>query len=436
MANLEPYPTHQEGWLELLPKRKPKASLVGKYRVDWVVVGAGFTGVSCARRLAELHPEAKILLLEARAVGQGASGRNSGFAVGVSRIEQRYSTGFEAEFKRINRINQFGLCLLKQQCADLSIACDLDNNGYYHAVADKFSFPAKDHFKRYLEASEIEHTVLDREAIADRLGTPHYRHAIHVAGNALLNPATLVRGLADNLPENVQLLENSQVISWDSGTHIELRLEKGLVRTGKVVFATNYEAPKIGLLKRRIIGSTLSGSLTRVLNDEEMGSLGSEKTWGVLSLHSGGATVRLTADRRILIRNTAEYYQSRHLSAADLKERQKLHRFGFERRFPQLAQVPFEVCWSGVEGMSRNGTNFFGAQHKNIYFAGGFNGSGVTRGSAFGFALAEYASGGQSELINDCLVAAPAKWIPPSPIVDVFANLKVRRRFRGVGLDR
>jgi glycine/D-amino acid oxidase-like deaminating enzyme len=180
----------------------------------------------------------------------------------------------------------------------------------------------------------------------------------------------------------------------------------------------------------------LSGSFSRVLNDEEFASLGQLSEWGILSLHGGGATVRLTADHRICIRNTAEYRGAALLSDQQLVKRQAIHRAGFEKRFPQLAHVPFEFAWSGVEGISRNSTNFFGRQRNDIYFAGGYNGSGVSKGAAFGLALAEYAAGGQSALIEDCLASAPAALIPPRPFLDLGALMTVRARFKGVGQDR
>ena len=85
---------------------------------------------------------------------------------------------------------------------------------------------------------------------------------------------------------------------------------------------------------------------------------------------------------------------------------------------------------------SRNHTSFFGRQQDNIYFAGGYNGSGVSRGTAFGTAIAEYASGGHSTLINDCLASPPASWLPPRPLLDIGAYFSARSRFRGVGMDR
>jgi glycine/D-amino acid oxidase-like deaminating enzyme len=253
---------------------------------------------------------------------------------------------------------------------------------------------------------------------------------------ALVQPAALVRGLASSLPSNVKLIEQCPVLKIEEGSSIKLCLSDGEIITDRLVLATNYEASKLGFLARRLIGSTLSGSFTRKLNEQELASLGELKEWGILSLHGGGATVRLTSDGRISLRNTAEFNDGRLLSEKKLKHHQAMHRVSFEKRFPQLAHVLFEYGWSGVEGISRNSTNFFGKQTDNIYFAGGYNGSGVSKGSAFGYALAEYASGGQSSLVSDCLESAPARWMPPRPFLDVGAIFTVRSRFRGVGLDR
>jgi glycine/D-amino acid oxidase-like deaminating enzyme len=172
------------------------------------------------------------------------------------------------------------------------------------------------------------------------------------------------------------------------------------------------------------------------LTPAELASLGSLSEWGAISLHGGGATLRLTRDHRISIRNTAEYHGSSLLSDSELVARQAIHRAAFDKRFPQLVQVPFEFAWSGVEGISRNGTNFFGRQRDNIYLAGGYNGSGVSRGTTFGTAIAEYASGESSSTVKDCLASAPGKWMPPRPLLDIAAFFQVRSRFSGVGLDR
>ena len=73
-----------KGWVDLIHPREPSKRLTTDLDARWVIVGAGFTGLSCARRLAELNPNEKIILLEAREIGQNASGRNSGYAVAHS----------------------------------------------------------------------------------------------------------------------------------------------------------------------------------------------------------------------------------------------------------------------------------------------------------------------------------------------------------------
>ncbi len=434
--NLSDFPTDRHGWAELLPARQAPQPLRGTHRTPWVVVGAGITGLACARRLAELHPDQEILLLEARLVGQGTSGRNSGFGVAVSHFPGRFKEDQSDTCRRINRINQAGLDILRTQVFEHAIHCDWHEEGFQYAAIDPQAVREYTHFLRYLEALEIEHTPLDRSALSKRLGTSAYQVGVHIPFGVLLQPAALVRGLADSLPANVRLCEQSPVLKVEKNSQVILRLENCEIRTDKLVLATNYEVAKLGFLRRHMIGSTLSGSFTRVLTNEELASLGSLSEWGVLSLHNGGATIRLTADRRLCVRNTAEYHGAALLSDKLLADRQAIHRASFEMRFPQLKDVPFEYSWSGVEGISRNGTNFFGRQEDNIYFAGGYNGSGISRGTAFGTAIAEYACGGHSTLIDDCLASPPASWLPPRPLLDIGAFFTVRSRFKGVGLDR
>lgn len=433
----------QYGWAEFLPERTSNPSCKGQLRSRWAVVGAGFTGLACARRLAELHPDDEIILLDARAVAQAASGRNSGYVVVNSHFGGLFDPRKVDDYARINRLNRAGLNVLSEQVSKHRITCAWHEQGFFHTVADNASLKEVGNFSSYLENMEIPHTVLDQSGLAKKLGTEWYQSGVHVHEGALVQPASLVYGLAASLPENVTLYEHSPVLNKVTGSQAALpSTVKNILRTPdativaeNVIVTANFEATSIGFSKRYILGSTLSGSFTRKLTKEELGSLGSLKQWGVLSLHVGGATVRLTQDGRLCVRNTAEFLAGRLLTDQMLAQRRKIHRRAFENRFPQLCDVPFETSWSGVEGVSRNFTNFFQNPKKGLYLAGGFNGSGVSRGTAFGTAMAEYASGGQSALINDCLASPKAKWMPPRPILDVGAWFALRQSFKGVGRD-
>ena len=69
------------GWINDLVPRTKINNLEDKDECDWLVVGAGYTGLSAARVLAQLHPTKNIITVDAQLAGEGASGRNSGYLV-------------------------------------------------------------------------------------------------------------------------------------------------------------------------------------------------------------------------------------------------------------------------------------------------------------------------------------------------------------------
>ena len=73
-------------WRATAPPAPPAAALEGEQRADVAVIGAGYTGLSCALALAE--GGASVAVLEVGEIGQGASGRNNGQVIPtLSRID-------------------------------------------------------------------------------------------------------------------------------------------------------------------------------------------------------------------------------------------------------------------------------------------------------------------------------------------------------------
>ena len=73
MLTANDYSSNHHGWVEILPERTPNPSCKDQLPSRWSILGAGFTCLACARRLAELHPDDEIILLDACSVAQGAS---------------------------------------------------------------------------------------------------------------------------------------------------------------------------------------------------------------------------------------------------------------------------------------------------------------------------------------------------------------------------
>ncbi|WP_404976154.1 FAD-dependent oxidoreductase [Acinetobacter sp.] len=71
------------GWVETTPNSNLSFGphLKGDHEFDIVIIGAGYTGISTAIRLAEINPDTRIAIIDALRVGEGASGRNAGFLI-------------------------------------------------------------------------------------------------------------------------------------------------------------------------------------------------------------------------------------------------------------------------------------------------------------------------------------------------------------------
>ena len=67
------------GWINDLPKRANIRSICKDENCDFLIVGAGYTGLSAARQLSKINSNFKIIIIDAQLAGEGASGRNSGY---------------------------------------------------------------------------------------------------------------------------------------------------------------------------------------------------------------------------------------------------------------------------------------------------------------------------------------------------------------------
>jgi glycine/D-amino acid oxidase-like deaminating enzyme len=152
--------------------------------------------------------------------------------------------------------------------------------------------------------------------------------------------------------------------------------------------------------------------------------MGEPKEWGVLPVRPMGATVRMTKDRRILIRNTAEIHDPFKMSKLELSNRAKIQKIGLKKRFPQLPDNIIQSTWSGIVSRSRNSSQIFEKIGSNIYVAGCYNGSGIGVGTLFGEQIAIKASNEHSKEIEIIEARNKPTWLPPQP----FLNLGVKTR--------
>ncbi|CAM3782629.1 FAD-dependent oxidoreductase [Pseudomonas reidholzensis] len=417
------------GWIALAGESAPRARLAGTHRADWLIIGGGITGLSAAHTLAARFPGQRVVLLDRQRIAQGASARNSGFVVSheLPGAGELLDTPGFAGYQVASRIGVAAGNEVRQRIRELGIACELDNGGYHFAVHEPAHLENPEQAVQTLQAVGAEACYLEANALERRLGTGFYTRAIHCAGgNGLLQPAQYVKGLADTLPEQVAVYENSAVTSLQRahGQGWKVTTATGEVQARQVLVCVGAFLPRVGLNRSGTFPLELSASITRPLNEAHWQALFDTRGWGVLSTLPGGCTLRLLPGRRLLIRNTVEYRQ-RDLDASALAVRQQRHLLGLQKRFPGIQASDFDYTWTGHLSGTRSGEPYFARVADGLHAVAGCNGSGVARGTLWGRLLVELASGADSALLGDVLSQAAPGYLPPKPFFDIGASVRM-----------
>jgi len=418
------------GWLNQLPKRINIKILNEDLTADYLIIGAGYTGLSTARKLSEIDSSKKIIIIDAQMAGEGGSSRNSGYLVDTT-LNDGFTSNKEIQnYTKKAKIYDLGIKAVKKYVKEHQVDCDWNECGKYFASSKLEDEDKAKSFSNLLTNLNFENKILYKEDLKKRLGTSFYNIGVYTNGGILLNPAKLARSMVDTLPENVELFENTQLLKWKAlNNKIECKFINNKIITNNIIFCTNGFFRSLNIKKNYSFPITLTASMTRPLNKKEFQSIGSPLEWGVLPIRPMGATIRLTKDKRILIRNTAEVRNPNSMNDNDLNKRVKLHNLGIKKRFPSLPENLIQDSWSGVVCRSGNSSQIFEKIDKNIYVAGCYNGSGIGVGTLFGEQIAIMASKQQSDEISIIEERKKPNWLPPQPFLNfgIYTRLAYER---------
>ena len=418
------------GWIDYKNRRSNIKVLNQNLKCDYLIIGAGFTGLSAARKLGELNKNKKIVMVDSQLAGEGASSRNSGYLVDTTLNDGFTSDKDLNNYKKKSQIYDLGINVIKKFIENYQVDCDWNECGKFFASSDLRDEKKALNFSNLLTQLNFENKILYQDDLKKKLGTNFYKIGIYTKGGVLLNPGKLVRSMINALPDNVSLYENSTLLKWSiKNSKVNCEFEKYQIVSEKIIFCTNGFLSSLGVKKRYSFPITLTASMTRPLNDQEFKSIGEPKEWGVLPIKPMGATVRLTKDKRILIRNTAELRNPSSMSKEDLNTRAKIHLIGIKKRFPSLPDDIISSSWSGIVCRSGNSSQIFEKIDKNIFVAGCYNGSGIGVGTLFGEQIAIMAEGENSDEISIIKSRKQPNWLPPQPFLNlgIFVRLLFER---------
>ncbi|MEQ8666099.1 MAG: FAD-dependent oxidoreductase [Rhodospirillales bacterium] len=412
-------------WWETIGPLGPPNPVQGDKDVDAAVIGGGFTGLACARRLAELEPGQAIALIDSTRIGAANSGLNSGFLLDVS----FYDDLPPAVQASRNRLQTAGLKDLERLVQTLGIDCDWRPWGnLYGAFIEPELALLDDLATRYSRhGAAVE--FWDSERMTEVTGSPVMRRGVFHPGTVLVQPAKLVRGLAANLPPSVTVHEESPVTRYHrKKERYVLETPLGRVSARRLFVCNNGGAPELGFGRSRLVPVTTFAAVTQPLSGLDR-LLDTIEPFGMLPTLTGGPTIRMLPECRFLVRSDFVFTRNRVPTKTETERFVMNAKENLERRWPSLRHYrwAFEHVWHGVMSLTRNTASVFGRMDDGVYVSAFCNGAGNTAGSSAGRLLAELDFGRESDLLADQLSLPQPTWVPPDFLLAPYVSREIAR---------
>lgn len=367
--------------------------LQGRERADVVILGAGLTGLSAALELAASG--LSVIVLEARQVGWGASGRNGGqviFGYGCDQSKIAALVGME-QSRRLFDWSLEGVDLVRERIARHGIDAQW-RDGHAHAAIKPRHVDELLAWQRDL-AENYAYPVQwwDRERLQAQLPSPRYLGALYDPRSGHLHPLNYTLGLARAaVAAGVRIFEHSPVRSLQRGERPLLRTADGEAEGAFCVLAGNALVHGIAPeLDDRIMPVGTYIGATEPLGEERARDL-IRNGMAVADINWALDYFRLSADHRLLFGGRASYSTLPPLNLAGTLARR------MARVFPQLQGVKFDQVWGGLVDITRNRAPHWGRLGTNVYFAQGFSGHGVAATGLAGRVIAEAIRGQAARL--------------------------------------
>ena len=364
---------------------------------DVVIIGAGFTGLSAARTLAQRG--AKVIVLETETVGWGASSRNGGMVLtglklGVNQLismfgRVRTRQMYAASLESINCVEQI--------VRDEHIDCDFARCGHLEVACKQKHF---DGYARQAEviAREFGHTlrVVQRAELPGEIGSSIYFGGMVDEVSAGLNPARYVAGLAASAGRaGAEISEHTRVdslvrTSRNGSPGWQVHTSRGTLWTRDIFVASSgYTGAATPAIRKKIIPIGSYIITTEVLPEALAREL-SPRNRIIFDSKNYLYYYRLTPDRRMLFGGRAAFFPE---TDTTVRESADILRRGLIDVYPQLRDTRIDYVWGGTLDFAFDIMPHAG-QLDGMYYAVGYAGHGVAMATYQGQMIAESIAGG------------------------------------------
>lgn len=376
-------------WQDTAPAFTGGATAAPSGLYDVAVIGAGFTGLGAARRLA--MEGRRVIVLEAATVGFGASGRNGGHlnnGVAHSFTGAISTYGVETA-KAMYKAFDDGIETIERIVGEEGIDCNFRRAGKLKLASKPQHYEVlARNFEAINRTVDPETAMLSKAGLAGEIGSDIFHGGMLQKKSAMMHMGRFVVGLAHAAARHgAEIHENTPVTgrSQTAAGH-ELETPKGIVRAAKVVLATGAYTPRtFSFFRRRIVpvGSFLLA--TRPLTDTEVQSVMPGNRTCVTSLNVGNY-FRLAPDTRLIFGGRARFSATSNQTSDEKSGR--ILKDALRGIFPQLGDIEVDYCWGGLVDMTKDRFPRAG-EADGVHFAMGYSGHGAQIATHMGEIVAD-----------------------------------------------
>lgn len=364
-------------WTLQLPTQPSFKPLDHSRKVDLAIIGAGYTGLSCAYYAKKMRPDWNVIVLESHMVGSGASSRNSGIVyarqVGINN-QDFADRGFER---------------LKAFIDDQQIDCDfmpsptliLANNSSQAATL----ISRMTSNERWIPAPRLN----------ERLHSRSYNGGVVSPGYYKIQPAKLLSGhLKAAFDVGVEVFEQSPATKIYHGKVVTINTPGGDVTASHAMVATNAYSSRLGIFPHTAFPIHQYTLATRQLTLDEINRYGLDQWTTRFEKVTLPVTFSLTPTRHFFMRMVLGYekFDSQVWHSPEDAKATALNLF--EKRYPDIRELQPDIAWHGVTGHTVSEKPVFSViGENNVHIGIAYNGLGIMPGHNIGYLSASRITG-------------------------------------------
>lgn len=418
-------------WLDSIESVTEHPALTENISCDLLIVGGGFCGLWAAIQAKEQQPDRDVVLIEAKSIANGASGRpaaimSTSVMHGIDNTERM----FPADVAQLEEYGRENMDAFAHAIKKYDIECDIEWGGEMKvSVGDQGLSDIEDDYQLYLKYGH-EAEKLDKAQVQLEINSPVFHAGVWCKNRSgTVHPGKLVQGLNRVAAQlGVRLFEQTPHLSNAyKNNKILVQTPHAKIDANKVLLATNAWAAGHRKIQTRVAAIRDRILVTEPLTPEQLNMVGWEHRQGVYDTRTQLNYMRLTKDNRILFGGRLDYFFGNNTDPEQDKQPEPYVRLvgSFYKTFPQLKEdIRFSHAWSGPIGLTTRMAVHYQRYHKgNMVFAGGYSGFGVTAsrfGARVGLAILDGRDLPETKM---SFATTVPNYIPPEPFRWIGAKI-------------